>query len=79
MSASSVYFVVALEEKNDGPNEAEAEASADHFFLLSVFCIDLTSFDDTACVSALLSLEEPQGTKGYTRHCSHGSHLRRSY
>ncbi|KAL0741639.1 hypothetical protein Bca4012_083152 [Brassica carinata] len=46
---------------------------------------DSSDFDSTdseleeACVSASLSLEEPQGTKGYTRHCSHGSHLRRCF
>lgn len=65
------------ENKNDGPNDAEA--SRDHFLLLSIISLDHSLFDDTARIAASLSLEEPQGTKGNTRHCSHGSNLRRRF
>jgi len=63
-----------LQGNDDGPNEAEASTA--HFLLLCVICLHHGSADVTARVSASLSLEEPQGAKGDTHHCPHGSYLR---
>lgn len=51
------YFDAGFAGNNDGPNETEA--STDHFLLLGVFRLAHSSFHDTACVTASLSLEEP--------------------